>query len=110
MTLSAPDYTQKAFQAAKEITFTGSEKITAEVASNPTTIHRQRLRGIKGRAEALKRGLLGHGPNAGGFPAGKTVTIVGFPGKFPIENLLLNYLRGFQLASDELNSVIQVPL
>lgn len=100
---------RNAFPAAKEITFTGSEKITAVITSDPAIRTRQRLRGIKGRADALNRGLLGFGPSAGGFPAGKTVTVVGFPGKSPIEKVL-HYVRGFRLAGDEQNSVIQVPL
>ena len=110
LAFSAPDYMRLALQETKKITFTGSEKITSSVTTDPLRINMRRLRGAKGRVEALNRGLLGMGASAG-FPAGKTVTVVGFPGKWTVDTFM-PYLQGFQLARNqaETDSVLQVPL
>jgi hypothetical protein len=95
------------FEAAKKITL-GREEITASITVDPQLSTGQRVRGVKGRADALNRGLLGNGPSAG-FPSGTTVTVVGLPGKTTVENFM-KLLRGFQLALDGTKSVILVPL
>lgn len=105
--MAVPDYARDALRAAKDITFTGSEEITASLTTDPRFL-RQRSRGVKGRADALNRGLLGSGPSAG-FPSGRTVTITGVPGKVTAQNIRL-LVEGFQLADNEMNSVLQVPL
>lgn len=106
LTLSDPEFTRDAVRAAQNITFTGCEEIRASATADQYS--GQRYRGIKGRADALKRGLLGSGPSAG-FPAGRTVTITGIPGRVSIQNFRL-LVQGFQLADDEENCVLQVPL
>jgi len=107
LTFSTPENLREALQAAKKITFTGREKITASITVDPQLSTGQRLRGVRGRADASHRGLLGSGPSAG-FPAGRTVTVVGFPGKMTVEKFL-PLVKGFQLALDK-KSVVQVPL
>lgn len=106
LTFSAPDLIPDALRAAKKITFTGCEKINASVTVEARYL-KQRFRGVKGRADALNRGLLGSGPSAG-FPPGKTVTVNGFPGRMTVKSFV-PFIQGFQLANDETNSVIQVP-
>ena len=107
LTLAVPDFAQDAVRSAKNITFTGFEKISASLTTNPRFL-RQRSRGVQGRADALNRGLLGSGPSAG-FQSGRTVTITGVPGRVSI-NLIRQLIKGFQLANDEMNSVLQAPL
>jgi len=87
----------------------GREEIIASLTLDPYLATGQRLRGVKGRVDALNRGLLGCGPS-GGFPPGRTVTVVGFPGKKMTVEGFMPYLRGFQLALDETKSVMQSPL
>jgi hypothetical protein len=108
LTFSAPDNLHDSLEAAKKITL-GREEIIASITVDPFLSTGQRFRGVKGRADALNRGLLGNGPSAG-FPAGRTVTVVGFPGKTNVESFMSSYLRGFQLALDETKSVILVPV
>lgn len=108
LTFSTPDLLRNALPAAKKITFTGREEIFASITVDPLLSTGQRLRGVKGRTDALNRGLLGCGPS-GGFPAGRTVTVVGFPGKMSLQNFM-RYVQGFQLASDEAKSVVQSPM
>jgi len=107
LTMAVPDYTRDALRAAKNITFTGHEEISASLTTDPR-FFRQRSRGVQGRADALNRGLLGSGPSAG-FPSGRTVTISGVPGKVTVQNMR-QLVEGFQLADDEMNSVLQAPL
>ena len=105
LTFATPDLIRDALRATKKITFTGCEEINASIAVDPH-LSEQRHRGVKGRVDALNRGLLGFGPSAG-FPPGKTVTLTGFPGKMTILNFM-PYVEGFQLAH-EINSVMLVP-
>jgi hypothetical protein len=105
--MSVPDYARDALRAAKNITFTGHEEISASLTTDPR-FFRQRFRGVQGRADALNRGLLGSGPSAG-FPSRRTVTISGVPGKVAVQNIR-QLVEGFQLADDEVNSVLQAPL
>ena len=105
--MAVPDYAQDAIRAAKNITFTGNEEISASLTIDSRFL-RQRFRGVQGRADALNRGLLGSGPSAG-FPSGRTVTITGVPGRATVKNIG-ELVRGFQLADDEINSVLQAPL
>lgn len=107
LTLAAPDFTRDALRLAKKITFMGCEEIYAS-ATTDTQFSWERLRGTKGRADALNRGLLGSGPSAG-FPAGRTVSLVGIPGRVTVQSFR-PLVEGFQLADDEENSVLQVPL
>lgn len=97
-----------ALQAARKITFTGREKIIASITLDPQLSTGQRLRGVRGRVDALNRGLHGSGPSAG-FPPGRSVTVVGLPGKATVHDFM-PYAQGFQLAHDEKISVSQVPL
>ena len=108
LTLSTPDLVRDTLRAAKKITFTGCEEITATLSTDPK-FSRERFRGVKGRADALNRGLRGFGPSAG-FPNGRTVTVTGFPGKNMTVEKFIPYVRGFQLANDETNSVLHAPL
>jgi len=105
--MAVPDYARDALRAAKNITFSGSEEINASLTIDPR-FSRQRFRGVQGRADALNRGLLGSGPSAG-FPSRRTVTISGVPGKATAKNIR-ELVREFQLADDEINSVLQAPL
>ena len=97
-----------ALEAAKKITFTGREEIGASITVDPALSTGQRRRGVKGRTDALNRGLLGSGTSAG-FPAGRTVTVLGFPGTWTVRNFM-PYVKGFELALDPENSVVQCPL
>lgn len=108
LTFSTPDLMQNSLPAAKKITFTGREEIFASITVDPFLTAGQRLRGVKGRTDASNRGLLGNGPSAG-FPPGKTVTVVGFPGKMTLKQFM-PHVNGFQLALDETKSVMQAPL
>lgn len=103
----APDYAQDALRAAKNLTFTGCEEISASLTVE-ARFFRQRSRGVQGRADALNRGLLGSGPSAG-FPSGRTVTITGVPGKVTAVKIR-QLVQGFHLADDEMNSVLQAPM
>lgn len=107
LTLTTADLVREALRAARKITFTGREEIGAFVTVDPQFTP-QRQRGVKGRVDALNRGLLGSGPSAG-FPARRTVTVTGFPGKMLLENFM-PYVEGFQLANDRKASVMQAPL
>jgi len=107
LTMAVPDFAQDALRAAKKITFTGREEIGASLTTDPRFL-RHRSRGAQGRADALNRGLLGSGPSAG-FPGGKTVTITGVPGRVTVD-AFRPLVQGFQLADDEINSVLQAPL
>jgi hypothetical protein len=107
LTLAVPDHARDALRSAKNITFTGFEEISASLTTDSRFL-RQRFRGVQGRADALNRGLLGSGPSAG-FQSGKTVTITGIPGKVSVQ-YIRQLLKGFQLADDEMNSVLQVPM
>jgi hypothetical protein len=90
--------------ASKKITFSGSEKISTAVFYDREVPGR--LRGVKGRHDALNRGLCGDGASAG-FPIGTTVTVTGLPGRMTI-HMFKRYLQGFQLAN-ETNSVMLAP-
>jgi len=108
LTLSGPDLLREALSAAKKITFTGREEIIASITLDPRLTSKDRQRGVKGRADALNRALIGFGPSAG-FPVGRTVTVVGFPGKTSLRNFM-PFVKGFQLALDETKSVVQAPI
>lgn len=107
LTFTTADLVREALRTAKKITFTGREEIGASMTVDPQ-FSAQRQRGVKGRIDALNRGLLGSGPSAG-FPTGRTVTLTGFPGKMTLPNFI-PYVEGFQLANDRTTSVIQAPL
>ena len=106
--MAAPDFTRDALRLAKKITFMGCEEIYASTTTDIQFSWEKRFRGVKGRADALNRGLLGSGPSAG-FPPGRTVSIVGIPGRATVQSFR-PLVEGFQLADDEENSVMQVPL
>ena len=109
LTLAGAEYTREVVRVAKDITFTGGEKISASPNVSATVYSQawNRGRGVKGRADALNRGHLGTGPSAG-FPPRKTVTITGVPGRMTIENFI-PLVDGFKLADEE-NSVMRAPL
>lgn len=105
--MAVPDFARDALNAAKKITFTGREEISASLTIDSRFLP-HRSRGVQGRADALNRGLLGSGPSAG-FPSGKTVTITGVPGRVTLYTFR-SLVQGFHLADDEINCVLQAPL
>ena len=105
--MAVPDFARDALNAAKKITFTGREEISASLTIDSRFLP-HRSRGVQGRADALNRGILDYGPSAG-FPPGRTVTITGLPGRSGVQHII-PLTQGFQLEGDETNSVLQVPL
>ncbi|KAF8162936.1 hypothetical protein B0H34DRAFT_693481 [Crassisporium funariophilum] len=107
LTMSLPDYTRDAIRDAERLTMGDNHGITAEPTADPRFMP-QRHRGVKGRADATNRGMLGSGPSAG-FVSGKTVTLYGLPGK-ALKRDVSRMVQGFELAGTEETSVLQAPI
>jgi hypothetical protein len=104
LSFSVPQAVAQAMDEVEKITFTGCDKIECSIYTNP--LYEQRIRGAKGRADAVRRGFDGSGPSAL-FPPGKTVTVNGLRGKTPLPKFL-EMIRGFQLEDDQETSVLEV--
>jgi hypothetical protein len=104
LSFSARDAVLDAIADAKKITFTGCDKIECNLYTNSQ--YEQRIRGAKGRADAVRRGFDGTGPSAL-FPPGKTVIVSGLRGKTP-DYKFHEMIRGFQLEDDRETSVLEI--
>lgn len=103
--LSEPVHTQpalKALQGATVAFMSVNPQIKSEEeVEAPTSI---RTRGMKGREQALERGvrLMGNGPHGGlnAATSGRNVVLYGLPGYLE-PSILREYLRGFNFAARE---------
>lgn len=95
--LTSPQFTQPCLTLIKS-TIIGGNIVTARI-TNPAydNLALVRTRGIKGRSEAMERGVLnGNGPDAGISHHGKTVVVSGLPGRL-VADSLKQYIRELKL-------------
>jgi hypothetical protein len=98
--LTHPDHLRSNIESLQNSSIAGII-ITAQPSPPPAASPPSRSRGVKGREEAVNRGIVnGNGPHGGLLNTSKNVAIWGLPGKLTAEELKAS-LKSFRFASSE---------